>query len=113
MNDNLQSVLIALSKLYRAHTGANIGKAIIDTLDLYNIMKKLGYFMLDNASSNNTAVEAITTEFHHCRLSRTITSKEARLRCFGHIINLFVRSLFFDTSAEALQLDSVEFETWQ
>jgi hypothetical protein len=69
--------------------------------------------MLDNASSNDTAVEAITTEFRHRRLSRTITSKEARLRCSGHIINLVVRSLFFGTSAEALQLDSVEFETWR
>jgi len=113
MNDNLQSALIALPKLYGSHTGANIGKAIIDTLDLYNITEKLGYFMLDNASSNDTAVEAITTEFRHHRLSRTITSKEARLRCSRHIINLVVRSLFFGTSVEALQLDSVEFETWR
>ena len=36
--DVLRSALIALPKLYGAHTGANIGKAIIDTLDLYNIM---------------------------------------------------------------------------
>jgi hypothetical protein len=112
VNDNLQSALIALSKLYGAHTGANIGKAIIDTLDLYNITERLGYFMLDNASSNDTAVEAITTEFRHRRLARTITSKEAQLRCSRHIINLVVRSLFFGTSAKALQLDSVEFETW-
>ena len=58
--DVLRSALIALPKLYGAHTGANIGKAIIDTLDLYNIStEKVGYFMLDNSSSNDTAVQLL------------------------------------------------------
>jgi hypothetical protein len=88
-------------------------KAIIDTLDLYSITQKLGYFMLDNATSNDTAVEVITKELRHSGVTRTITTKEARLRCSGHIINLVVKSLFFGTNVEALEMESVEFETWR
>jgi len=113
VNDTLQAALIALPKLYGAHTGANIGKAILDTLDLYNITEKLGYFMLNNATSNNTAVEAIIKELRHHEVTRTISAKEARLRCSEHIINLVVKSLFFSTNVEALKIESVEFETWQ
>jgi hypothetical protein len=113
VNGTLQSALIALPKLYGAHTGANIGKAIIDTLDLYNITEKLGYFVLDNATSNDTAVEAITKELCHGGVTRTITAKEAWLCCSGHIINLVVKSLFFGTNVEALEIESVEFETWR
>jgi len=111
--DMLRSALIALPKLYGAHTGANIGKAIIDTLDLYEITEKVGYFMLDNASSNDTAVDTVVKELRHRGISRTITAKQSRLRCTGHIINLVVKSLFFGTSSEALEMDSVEFESWR
>jgi len=113
VNDTLQAALIALPKLYGAHTEANIGKAILDTLDLYNITEMLGYFMLDNATSNDTAVEAITKELRHRGVTLTISAKEARLRCSGHIINLVVKSLFFGTNAKALEIESVEFETWR
>jgi hypothetical protein len=111
--DVLRSALIALPKVYGTCTGANIGKAIIDTLDLYNITKRVGYFMLDNASSNDTAVDTVVKELCHRGISRTITAKQSRLRCTGHIINLVVKSLFFGTSSEALEMDSVEFETWR
>ena len=107
------NALIALPKLYGAHNGANIGKAIIDTLDLYDITEKLGYFMLDNATSNDKAVEAITKELRHHGVTRTITAKEAQLHCSGHIINLVVKSLFFGTNVEALEIESVDFELWR
>ena len=109
--DALQSALIALPKLYKAYTDANISKAIIDTLDFYNITDKLGYFMLDNASSNDTTIEFIIKKFHHYGISQKTTVKESCLRCSSYIINLVVKSLFFDTNVEALEMDSVEFET--
>jgi len=112
-DDILRSALIALPKLVGAHTGSNIAEAILNTLDLYGIVDKLGYFMLDNATSNDTAVDCITKEVRHRNIPHMISSKEARLRCTGHIINLVVKSLLFGKDPEALEMEAVELDTWR
>jgi hypothetical protein len=43
---------------------------------------------MDNASSNDTAMDAIAEEFE-------LDAVERRLRCAGHIINLIARSLLY------------------
>jgi hypothetical protein len=49
---------------------------------------KLGYFVLDNASNNNTTLEELGKIIGFDPI-------EKRLRCIGHIINLIAESYLF------------------
>jgi len=49
--------------VYGEHTGENVGSIIFELLKEYDISgDRIGYFMLDNVSSNDTAVEFILKE---------------------------------------------------
>jgi len=101
-----------LPKLIDAHIDSNIAEEILITLDLYEIVNKLGYFMLDNVTSNDTAVDCIIKELRHRNVSYMIFNKKAKLRCTDHIINLIVKSLLFEKDSEALKMKAVELEAW-
>jgi hypothetical protein len=52
---------INLLQLVGAYTGERLAKVITSTLTTYGITaENVGYFMLNNASNNNTAVTALT-----------------------------------------------------
>jgi hypothetical protein len=104
MDENFQkrNTLLGMREMEGAHSGANI-EAI-----LWKILKelglehstKLGYFMLDNASSNTTA---LTTLEHRLEQPNPgdptsyFTAAERRLHCFGHILNLVARRILYGT----------------
>jgi hypothetical protein len=49
--------------VYGEHTGENLGSVVLELLKEYDIGgDEIGYFMLDNASSNDTAVGFILKE---------------------------------------------------
>ena len=48
----------------------------------------MGYFVLDNASTNNTAVAALAIKYN-------FTTSHRRLRCAPHIINLVGQAILF------------------
>jgi hypothetical protein len=78
----IRDLPINLPQLAGAHTSERIAKVINSTLTTYSITPlKLGYFVLDNATSNNTAVAALA------RLIRFILSYR-RLRCGPYTLNL-------------------------
>ena len=54
----IKKLVLGMPELQTSHTGENIAKEIIDTLLSYKIINKIGYFTLDNASNNNTAMAA-------------------------------------------------------
>jgi hypothetical protein len=71
-----------LPKLHRAHTGNNIAAVAITILRLFGVNNtSVGYFVLNNASNNNTAVESLAEEFG-------FVATDWRLRCCCHILNL-------------------------
>ena len=53
------------------------------------IADRVGYFVADNDSPNDTAVAAI------CRGLNLADPARCRLRCLGHIINLSAKDLLF------------------
>ena len=59
LHDALKSALIALPKLLGVHSGENIAFTTVEVLKQYEIQNNVGYFMFDNASNNDTAVEHI------------------------------------------------------
>ena len=82
-----RSTVLGMRRVYGEHTGENVGSIVIELLKEYNIGDDLiGYFMLDNASSNDTAVELILKEL--CPWMSSKQRRHRRLRCLGHIINL-------------------------
>lgn len=84
-----------------AHSGENICKAFLHIANDYEIRHKLGYFMMDNASNNDTFMDFISKEQHNLGLE--YDPEERQLCCNGHVINLSVQSFLFGDSENALQ----------
>jgi hypothetical protein len=82
-------VLLAMKEVEGKHSGANIASCISKTLEQYQIKDKIGYYVLDNASNNDSAIDNL----------EGIESGK-RLRCILHIINLCVRALFASKSGD-------------
>jgi hypothetical protein len=60
----IQDLLIDLPQLAGAYTGEVIAETIIKTLEAYSITRdKLGYFVLDNAANNNTAIAVVARAY--------------------------------------------------
>ncbi|KAH7459074.1 hypothetical protein FOMA001_g20312 [Fusarium oxysporum f. sp. matthiolae] len=82
-------LILGVPELTVRHFGANIGHEIIEILESYEISEeKIGYFTLDNAQNNDTAMDTIGERFK-------FHGKERRGRCFGHVINLVVKAILF------------------
>ncbi|KFG84205.1 putative transposase [Metarhizium anisopliae] len=65
---------------------------------------RLGYFVLDNARNNDTAVAALAGEFD-------FNPEHRRLRCIGHILSRVVKQLIFGATANAMETeDDADFD---
>jgi hypothetical protein len=81
---NLQDLPIALPQLTGAHSGERIAEVILKTLDLFSIdARTMGYFVIDNASNNDSAVLAMARKMGF--------SATNRLRCGPHTLNLIAQ----------------------
>jgi hypothetical protein len=94
--------LLALRHLDGSHSGENMAAVVLDVIQQYEI-DSVGFFILDNASSNDTAVKhilaSLKTDFgleEYCY---------RRLRCLGHIINLAAQAFLFGQNVEAFEND--------
>jgi hypothetical protein len=94
-----RSYLISMRRINGAHTGENITKAVIPMLIKMGILSKLGYFIADNDSRNNTYIRAILRK-HRPNIK---DSNSRRVRCLKHIINLAAKAFLFDKNADAFK----------
>ncbi|KJZ69742.1 hypothetical protein HIM_10853 [Hirsutella minnesotensis 3608] len=110
-----RKLILGVPELTVRHSGANIGHEIIEILESYEIPdEKMGYFTLDNAPNNDTAMDTIGERFG-------FSSKERRGRCFGHVINLVVKAILFGKDVDAFEsrlrhgdvLATTEHELWR
>jgi hypothetical protein len=109
VNDNgRQRRLLAFRRIYRSHSGDNQAATILEVLKEYQISAKdVGWFVGDNATSNDGAVTIVLK-----RLWPGITTKQIqarRLRCLGHIINVAASSVL-DPSLPELRTAITELE---
>jgi|SRR5271163_624960 len=96
----VESVLLALRDIIGPHSGANIAATVLDVLDEYEITPdRLGVFTLDNATNNDTCLQAIGKAYGWSRNDW----KRYRLRCFGHIINLVAQAFIFGAESELFE----------
>ena len=86
----LHEALLSFQELKGSHDGLNMGNAIYEVLDAYNIVEKLFCITTDNATNNKSALENLQKlmldrkGIHWDFLSHHI-------RCMNHIINLAVQ----------------------
>ncbi len=86
-------ILLALPALQARHTGAVLADEVADTISAFGIQDKIGYFTLDNAIYNDTAIEALATEFG-------FDGDERRIRCAPHFLNLAVKALMYGSKKD-------------
>lgn len=55
----LQIMLIYLRRVIGSHSDEVVTEQVVQVIQEYTFEQKLGYFVLDNAISNDTCVEAI------------------------------------------------------
>lgn len=94
-----RKLLLGLPSVQGRHTGENLADEVASMLAEFGIdSSRLGYFVLDNARNNDTAMAALAEEFR-------FDAEHRRLRCLGHILNLVVKQLIFGTNANAMETD--------
>jgi hypothetical protein len=78
----VQDFVLGLLELHGQHSGVNITSVVATTLTNFRVDKNsVGYFVLDNAYNNDTAVASLADQYSFKALER-------RLRCCCHILNL-------------------------
>lgn len=87
------AITLGMKEVSGSHSGKNQAEVILRLLDDYEIRNRLGYFMMDNATSNDTLVEIISTVLKEQGIE--YDPERHRLRCNGHIINLAVQDFLF------------------
>jgi hypothetical protein len=90
--------LLGLPQIEGRHSGENLADRVSEIIHEYGFENRIGYFVTDNAESNDTCIEDLGVELGFNKQHR-------RLRCCGHIINLVARSILFGTDADAFEED--------
>ncbi|KJZ68600.1 hypothetical protein HIM_12009 [Hirsutella minnesotensis 3608] len=103
-----QSILIAIRQLHGSHSGENQAEVIKEVIQEYNLQNRIGYFVTDNASNNNTAIDSLIARF-----LPHLTPKQRlgrRLRCLGHVINLSAKAFLYGTEFDAFEKNAEAFK---
>ena len=58
---HLEHPVLALQELDGEHSGQNLADSVIGIINDYRIASKIRYFVMDNASNNDTIIEALST----------------------------------------------------
>lgn len=104
----LHNLLLGLRRFCGAHTGANQATHFWSIAEDFNITRKIGFFTLDNATNNDSALREISSFL--LKINIVFNPITRRLRCFGHVINLVVKSFLWGTDVEAFQTELARYE---
>lgn len=93
---NHLKLVLDIPEVFDSHTGENIAAHIYKVLKSFGIEEKMGYFTLDNAGNNDTAI---------VELGRRLgfDSPRHQVRCIGHIVNLAAGALLFGKDQSAFE----------
>jgi hypothetical protein len=101
-DNKLCKLLLGIPELIE-HTNSSISGEVIAVLQSFEITpERMGYFTLDNAKNDTTAMVAIGEKLG-------FDGRLRRGRCIGHIINLAAKALLFGNNPDAFeeQLDGI------
>lgn len=89
--------LLAFRVLRGAHSGENQAGVVLEVIEEYSIGQQIGYFMTDNAQSNDVCIDLVLRQLYPRLTAEQRAAR--RLRCFGHITNLCARALLLGKGA--------------
>jgi hypothetical protein len=92
-----QTALLALVEMDNGHDGDSIAASIIPLIEDYGFKDNIGFLVLDNASSNDTACAALGRVYK-------FNPTERRCRCVGHILNLVAQELLFGNDSDKFRV---------
>ena len=94
---NVQDFVLGLPALHGQHSGNNIAAIVENTLENFSVTPEtIGYFVLDNAYNNDTAVDYIAGVYG-------FNKAERRLRCTCYIVNLAAQEVIYSKDKEAFE----------
>lgn len=94
-----KKILLSIPSVDGSHTGEAIAKGVGEIIKEFGLEKRVGYFVLDNAGNNNTAVEALGRMFG-------FSPSKRRLRCTAHIVNLVATQIMYGKDLKAFEAES-------
>jgi hypothetical protein len=92
-------LLVNIKRIKRAYNSENIAKIIISIIEIIISIKRLKFFIKNNASTNNIIIRVILT---YLRLNIK-DSNSKRIRYLSYIINLAVKIFLFGKDADAFE----------
>ena len=104
----LQSIVIGMQRFHGRHTGENQAACFLEVIQPDHITEKIGYSTLDNASNNDTALQHIAQHLKEQDIS--FNPVQRRLRCFGHVINLVVKTFLWGSDAEVFEAQIASYQ---
>jgi len=102
-NGKRRTAVLALRELVGEHSGENMADVLLHIFNDYKISDRIGYFMADNASSNDTCIDLVLQALYP-KMSKKQRLRR-RLRCFGHITNLCAQAFIIGKDAEKICRD--------
>ena len=94
-----KKILLSIPSINESHTGEAIAKDVTKIIKEFGLKKRVGYFVLDNAGNNNTAVEALSLMFSFNPIKRW-------LRCAVHSFNIVGMQIMYGTDLEAFKIEN-------
>ena len=108
-----QKLLLSLPSIDKSHSGTNIADGVAAIIKQFGLQERIGYFVLDNASNCDTAIECLAEIFN-------FKTKKCHLQYVAHIFNLIAQQIMYDTNLSAFEEDSedpiqlkVELKCWR
>src|SRR5277367_5563987 len=94
-----QAILLAIRRLYETHTCLYCAQILSKVLLEYDLAEQFGFFMADNAETNDVAIKAVLSTLR----PDVKDFNSRRGRCIGHIINLAAKAFLFGQDTEAFE----------
>ena len=107
---SLHGSLLGLRRFLGPHTGSNQAGHFWTVAEDFNLTRKIGYFTLDNATNNDSAL--IEISYFLSNISISFDPIKRRLHCFGHLINLVVKSFLWGLDVEAFECELHNICVW-
>ncbi|PIL32936.1 hypothetical protein GSI_05054 [Ganoderma sinense ZZ0214-1] len=86
-NGKIEHIILDFIKLAKGHTGEYLAHKLMGLLEEFGIVDKVLGVTCDNASNNAKMLKEMK------KLNADFRGPDARVRCFGHVINLVVKAI--------------------
>ena len=98
---NLDNSVLALREVNGEHSSENQAVEILNVINDYSIASKVGYFVMDNVTNNDTMIKELSKKLKE-KHEIIWDPRPYRLRCNGHVINLAIQAFLFASDKEDL-----------